>query len=304
VPSPAVVRAAEVLHHLAAHPRQRFTVSELAHALELPRATCNTVLLGLSLGGLVQRDPSLRYELAPACIVVGEAARAGRPALQGAASQAEKLARALSSATAVTILDRGEIRIAHVFDFGPPFGFRLRVGEVMGLVPPFGATFVAWEGAVAIRAWLQRAEPPLTGPETARYLAALDAVQRRGFSVTVVTARQPQLIDALQRFADQGDVDETRRARDHAVSQMTHSEYLAADIDPNALVRVAQVSAPVFDSDGDVVATIMLLGPAHDVTATELATLGRRVVQAATGASAGNNSLESLEGLGTRRSRQ
>ena len=32
-----------------------------------------------------------------------------------------------------------------VFDFGPAFGARARVGQSIPLVPPFGAVFVAWD---------------------------------------------------------------------------------------------------------------------------------------------------------------
>ena len=65
------------------------------------------------------------------------AARAANPALRAAAHHAEALARAQSSVTAVSIRDRDETRVSDVFDFGPPLGFRARVGEAIQLVPPF-----------------------------------------------------------------------------------------------------------------------------------------------------------------------
>lgn len=282
--SPAVVRAADLLHHLASHATQRFTVSELARQVGLPRATCDTLLLGLAERGFVRRDASLRYELGPACIVVGDAARTSNPALRAAAHHAEALARQQSSVAAVSIRDRGDTRVANVFDFGPPLGFRARVGEAIQLVPPFGASFVAWDDESGIRTWLERADPRLSSAETEHYREALDAVRRRGFSVTLVTARQPVLIEALERLADDRDLDAARRARDEAIRQMTHSEYLAADIDFAGTVRVAQVSSPVFESDGRVGASIMLLGPTHEVTAGEIAALGEEVARSAAAA--------------------
>src|SRR6478672_1405098 len=53
-PSPAVARASDLLHYLAQHPLRRFTVSELARDVGLPRATCDTLLLALAGGGFVR----------------------------------------------------------------------------------------------------------------------------------------------------------------------------------------------------------------------------------------------------------
>jgi len=282
-PSPAVVRATDLLHHLARHPTRRFTVSELARQVGVPRATCDTLLLGLAEGGFVRRDASLRYELGAACILVGDAARVANPALRAAAEQAEALAHARASVVAVSVRDQEETRVASVFDFGPPLGFRARVGEAIRLVPPFGASFVAWDDEAGIRRWLDRADPPLSRADERHYRAALEAVRRRGYSLTLVTARQPTLIEAFQRLADEGGND-ARRARDDAARHMAHTEYLATALDPDALVRVAQVSAPVFEPDGAVGASIMLLGPAHDLTAAEAEGLGGEVAAAAAAA--------------------
>jgi DNA-binding IclR family transcriptional regulator len=281
VPSPAVTRAGDLLAHLAAHPTRAFSVSELARRLDMPRATCASVLLGLVVRGFVRRDAELRYELGPACIVVGDAARAANPALRAAAVHGEALARAQSSVVAVTMRDGDETRVAHVFDFGPPFGLRPRAGDAIALVPPFGASFVAWDDEASIQSWLERAQPPLSPAEVARYLAALDAVRRRGYSVTVADDRQRDLAPALEKLLGGPDADDARRMRDDAIRQITHSEYLAADLDAEGTVRLIQVSAPVFQLAGEVAASVMLLGPGHDVSAAQIAVLGSLVVTAA-----------------------
>ncbi|HUJ64920.1 MAG TPA: helix-turn-helix domain-containing protein [Acidimicrobiales bacterium] len=281
VPSPAVVRASELLRHLASNPTEPLTVSELARRVGLPRATCDTLLLGLAIGGFVRRDGELRYELGPACMVVGDAARAAHPALRAAARQAEVLAQEISSVVAVTVRDREELRVADVFDFGPPLGFRARMGDAIELVPPFGASFVAWGDEDEIRLWLDRTDPPLSPAEAASYRSALEGVRRRGFSVTLVTARQPKLIKALKGVARGDNAGAARQERAEAARQMSHTEYLPPKVDFKGSVRVAQVSAPVFESDGEVEASIMLLGPAHDLTAEEIAKLGDRVARAA-----------------------
>lgn len=283
-PSPAVVRACEVLQHLGGQPLQHFSVSEVARAVGMPRATCDTVLRALTEQGFVRRNGHLRYALGPACIVIGDAARTASAALRAAAPHADALARALGAFSAVTIRDRDETRVTDVFDFGPALGFRARVGEAIQLVPPFGASFVAWDDEGMVATWLDRADPPLSPEEVARYRAALDTVRRRGYSVTLMTARQPTLIDALERLPEGGA--DARRERDEAVRQIAHSEYLPAEIDADATVRVAQISSPVFEPDGKVGASIMLLGPAHDVTIADIADLGTRVRDAADQATA------------------
>jgi DNA-binding IclR family transcriptional regulator len=164
IPSPAVLRACDLLTHLAAHPTQPFTVTELARHLAIPRATCDSLLLGLASSGFVRRDAELRYELGSACIVLGDAARAANPALRTAGVHAEALARAQQSVVAVTIRDGDETRVASVFDYGPAFGIRTRAGDAITLVPPFGASFVAWDDEAQVQAWLARATTPPSMP--------------------------------------------------------------------------------------------------------------------------------------------
>lgn len=280
-PSPAVVRAGDVLRHLAAHPTRQFTVSELARELGVPRATCNSLILGLAEGGFVQRISGSGYGLGPACIALGDAARVANPALRAASVHIEALARENACVGAVTIRYGQETRVASVFDFGPPFGVRPRAGEAIALVPPFGASFVAWDSETEIDEWLGRADPPLSPAEADRYRAALAAVRRRRYSITVATPRQPDLAGALERLVGQPDADETQRRRDQAIRFMTHSQYLAAEIDSDRTTRLTQISAPVFEPSGEVAASIMLLGPDHEVTADEIAALGALVVSAA-----------------------
>jgi DNA-binding IclR family transcriptional regulator len=90
------------------------------------------------------------------------------------------------------------------------------------------------------------------------------------------------LATALETLLTDGaTAEDSRRARDEAIRTVTHSEYLAAEVDPQGTTRLTQVSAPVFALDGGVAASIMLLGPSHDVSAAEIAQLGELVLTAA-----------------------
>ena len=142
--------------------------------------------------------------------------------------------------------DGNTARVAEVFDFGPLFAFRARVGQAIPLVPPFGAVFVAWSDDDA-EAWIARADATLEEGGRDRYRRSLDEIRRRGYSVSIRDTSRPGFAEAIETLTSAPDSDETRRSRDALVREMMRSGYLAADLDPAAAVRVGHVSAPVFD---------------------------------------------------------
>src|SRR5581483_2065115 len=212
-PSPAVLRACDVLDHLAAHPSEAFTVSELARSVGLARASCDSVLLALAERGLVHRGRDRRYSLGAACRALGDAAGAAGAPLAVLEPIADGLARATRSCVAISSASHGETRVEQVFDHGPAFGLRARVGESVPLVPPFGAVFVAWQGDAAIEAWLDRAGHGLGDRERSHLRAALAAARARGYCISVAGVR-PELVQMLEELA--GEVPDARRrdARD------------------------------------------------------------------------------------------
>jgi DNA-binding IclR family transcriptional regulator len=284
-PSPAVRRAGDLLGHLARHPTASFSVSELARVVDVPRATCDAILQALAEHGFVTRRADRRYEIGQGCIALGDAARAANPVLAAAAVEAEALARRTASCAAVCVREADEARVAEVFDFAPPFGVRTGVGQSIPIVPPFGAVFVAWDRGDAER-WLAQAESTLGELQLERCRRALDAVRRRGYSVTVATPRSPELIRALDVLAGTPDARDARDARDAIIRELQHSEYLAGELDDDAAIRLSQMSAPVFDRSGRTVAAVMLLGPDYELTTTELRALGEQLVAGAARATA------------------
>ncbi|WTW99491.1 helix-turn-helix domain-containing protein [Streptomycetaceae bacterium NBC_01309] len=278
VASPAVLRAVDILETLAAEPSEAMTVSEVARILDMPRASCHTVLLALAERGYAVRgDGDLRYRLGPACIAVGDAARSINSALAVTGHEAEALAKETGTCVGVSVHTGDEIRVVEVFDHGAPFAVRGHVGQAIRLAPPFGAGFVAWADDEGVEAWLDAASAPLDADARARYRAALDAIRARGYSVTVATPRNPELAEALAVLTNTPDAEEARRVRDEVVVELTHSEYLPTDLDGDRPVRMLQCSAPVFDVLGNVVAKIMVFGPNYDLTAAEVAVVGEQL---------------------------
>lgn len=292
-PSPAVGRGCTLLHRLALRPAEARSVSDLARELAMPRATCDSVLQALAEHGFVARDTDLRYRLGPACIGLGDAARAANTVVGAAAPLAAELARVLEASTAVSVREGGGSRVVEAFDHAPPFGARAEVGQAIPHTPPFGAVYVAWDTADA-EAWIERATPALSPTERTRYRAALAAVRQRGYSVTMASPRRADLAAALSALAsgtasapeDRSLTAAARRRRDEAIAELAHGEYLPAELDPVAGLRVSHMSAPVFDRTGTAVASILVVGPDFEITTDELDARARLLVDTAERATA------------------
>jgi DNA-binding IclR family transcriptional regulator len=305
-PSPAVLRAGDVLAELARYPGESFSVSELARRVGVPRATCDAILQALAQHRLVTRgDHDLRYELGPGTVSLGESARLANPTLRAARVEAERLARELGSSVAVCVRDGNAAWVAEVFDFGPIFARRTRVGQTIPLVPPFGAVFVAWSDADA-DGWLARADATLTPGERARYTHALHEVRRRGFSLSFAIQPRAGLAEAVETLASTPASDAARRSREALMREMLHSDYLADDFDVGTSVRVGQISAPIFDASGRVTTSLLMPGPEHEITGDELRALADRIKAAARRATrdAGGGRPEQREASGGATSRR
>ncbi|MVZ99818.1 helix-turn-helix domain-containing protein [Actinomadura sp. LD22] len=289
-PSPAVLRAGQLLWHMARRPSEAYSVSELARMAGIPRATCDSVLQALAEQGLVvRREPELRYQLGEFCVALGDAAREANPILSAASVEAEELARKLNACVAVSAPVADETRVMAVFDWGPPLGIRPRRGQSMPLVPPFGAVFVAWDDAEA-RTWLGRAGENLEDHQRDQWRRALAGIRRRGYVISLVNDRAENPVPDFEILLTTPDAEYALRQRDELVGLMQHTEYFAEEIDDDAAVRLSQISAPVFDSTGRAAASLMLMGPQHGLTGREVNALGRQVADAArrAGKSAGN----------------
>jgi len=278
-PSPAVLRACDVLAELARHPTERFSVSELARSVGAPRATCDAVLLALADRGLVHRSSDLRYSLGAACRVLGDAARAARAGLVAIEPLAEELARATSSCVVISSCDGTMTRVERTIDYVPGIAMRARVGESVPLAPPFGAVFVAWSDAT-IEEWLDRAGGALPEDERAHARAALAGVRQRGFAVSTDIVR-PELVNLLVELADALPDLSKLKTRDELIRGLAPSRYLPIDLPTDRPQRVAQITAPVFDSSGTVAYSLMILGPGYDLKPEEIARLGGQLLKAA-----------------------
>ncbi len=279
--SPAVGRACDVLELLAETPAEPQRLAVIARRLDMPRATCQTVLLALcDRGFVVRHEADISYSLGPACVRLGEAAALASPALAAAAEAVARVAAATGLAAAVIVRTGDAVQVAETIEGVDPFGPAVAAGLAVPLVAPFGAVFVAWADDDVLAAWFDRCDPPLTRTERQRYSRAVDAVRTRGYSVSVAPERRQDLLDVLTA-ADAGPGGRSAPARDQAVRALAHTEYLPATLDPDRTHRVTQISAPVRDHHGHVVLALMVVGPAYELAAVEIDALGARLLDAA-----------------------
>jgi DNA-binding IclR family transcriptional regulator len=259
----------------------------------VPRATCDAVLQALASHGLVtRREADGRYVLGPWSIALGEAARLANPVLAAAKVAADQLARAMQTCVAVSVREGSSIRVAEVVDFAPLLALRVRVGQTIPLIPPFGAVFVAWDDDAA--RWIGAAD---TKKERERYRRVLAKVRQCGYSVAGSTSGSSDF-EAIASLAGSSDEGSRIRDRDALLDEVMHSRYLTADLAEQPDVRVAQISAPVFDPEGKVTASLLVPGPQRLITAVEVGELADRITDAAMDATrhAGGHAPEGFPG--------
>ncbi|MFD0855366.1 hypothetical protein ACFQ07_24205, partial [Actinomadura adrarensis] len=153
-------------------------------------------------------------------------------------------------------------------------------GQSVPLVPPFGAVFVAWDETASAQ-WLARAGKPSSERKPEQWGKLLETIRRQGYSVSLADDRGSVPQADFDDLLTTADAEEARRRRDELVGMMQHGEYLAGEIDDNAVVRLTQISAPVFDATGRAAASLMLLGPQRELTGKELNVLAQQVAESA-----------------------
>jgi DNA-binding IclR family transcriptional regulator len=280
-PSPAVQRAGQVLWYLAEHPSETHTLAQLSRTLNIPRATCDSILQALTQQGFVsRRDRELGYQLGASCLALASAAQAANTVLSVANRQADQLARDLEACVVVSTVIAGEARAVAIFDRAPSTVLRTRVGQAIPLAPPFGVVFVAWDSTASER-WLQRGGEQPDSVDAQRWQQSLQFARRHGYSFSVYAPPAPQFGNVLDDLVLRPDSEPDQRVRDELIERLRHSEYLATEIDRDAEVQLLQVSAPVFDANGSVTASLMVLGSARPLGGTEMEDVAGRVVQAA-----------------------
>ena len=151
------------------------TLTELAADLGESQSTMVHVLAALtSAGYLVREQSDRRYHLGPALVEPGRVAADRYPGLAIARRHMSRLSQEFESPCYAFVRDRRWARLVH-YTWDPHHPVPpMKIGELIPLVPPLGAVFVAWAPAAQIDEWLA-ADPSLSD---GRGRAAADVARR------------------------------------------------------------------------------------------------------------------------------
>ncbi len=274
-PALAASRAIDLLNFMAAEPAQGYSLTELVRHLDLNPASCHALLDALTRDGYLDRHPRRRtYRLGPALVAIGSGALECHPAVAEARTQAAALAAALGLECLLTgRVGDMLIALSRAGRASPPVAV-LRVGQRIPMIPPIGTPFLAWADAATVAVWAARG----TG-DHARDVAALAAVRRRGYAVTLLGPAQARLGEAVSNLAD-APFAEDLQAGVPALIDALGNAYLLPDADADEAVHVGLISVPIFNSEGAVAYTLSLLGFPGPLRPAEIESLARRLMQA------------------------
>ena len=257
-PAPGAERSVAVLELLAAHPDERFTLSEVARRCDLNKATAHALLSTLTARGVLLRHPEeKRYSLGPVLVTIGEAARRGYTAVDFVGPSLRRLARDTGLWARAWVVDRDHIGV--VDDAGRPAGLAGSGPVRLPLVPPLGALGMAYADAATVEAWLARA-PAAEGAGAAA--AALPEIRRLGFVVTVATPEWRALTGSARRPL-QAVVDDDASPVRALLAAAAHQPLFLADL-TGASTPPAEITAPVFGRGGAVAMALSLTSVADE----------------------------------------
>jgi DNA-binding IclR family transcriptional regulator len=274
-----------ILELLAAHPDDRFTLSEVARRCSLNKATAHALLAALSQRSILLRHPDeKRYSLGPRLVAIGEAARRGYTAIDFAPAMLDRLS--VATARWSRAFARRDDRVMVVAQARVPADVDPLDPVTLPLMPPLGAVWMAWSDRPSVEAWLARtATAEAVGPSE----AALPAIRRDGYAVTRASpelrllSRPPQPAGPAPTGTSGGRhrrpvPDEVREL----LAAIGRQHLLLIDVDDAGSYQIADIAAPVFDASGTAALVVALSGLDDvELGGTEIRALGARVAATA-----------------------
>ena len=283
-PAPGADRSVAILELLAAHPGDRFTLSEVARRCSLNKATAHALLAALSQRGILLRHPDeKRYSLGPRLVEIGAAAQRGYTAIDFAPAALDRLSVATGRWSRA--FARREDRVTVVAQTHTPTDVDPLDPVTLPLTPPLGALWMAWSDRPSVEAWLARAAAAdAVGPAQ----AALPAIRRAGYAVTRASPElrllsRPVLPSGPVRGA--ADRRQRRPSPDEVralLAAIGRQHLLLTDADDAGTYRIADVAAAVFDASGTAALVVAVSGlDDGDLRGIEIRELGAHVAATA-----------------------
>jgi DNA-binding IclR family transcriptional regulator len=248
----SVERAVAIVEYLAAHPRETFSLSEIARRCGVPKPTAYKVLRTLQENGWVSRSPlDLRYGLGPTLIVIGRAAGEVRPEVNLVRPVLKELAAEFHCECMFSTAVADEILILESTDsVEPQAGSSFRRGARTPLVAPFGACFIAWQTPEEWHNWYAR-----SGLGDPLLVEQMDTILRetvkRGYVITFHTDFQDQLAEAVRLMPKDLTAQQIRTFLTQRLAGLSQITYLGGGMAGRpGTWMVESLQAPVFDVDG------------------------------------------------------
>jgi DNA-binding IclR family transcriptional regulator len=254
-PVPALDRAMNIFDLLSQKPLERLTLSEIARATGIHKATCASMLATMVSHGLVRRDDTRRYSIGSRLVNLGYSFTQRFPPLVVGRMDVLQFVARSGLSCAVIGREDDELVILDILGNAEPAHLQMRIGDRVPLVPPVGTIFKAWAGGDELSQWLEEMSREFGGTMSS-YESAVAALRARGFSLGGEHDINLELEDALQaarREGEDGRVLEValivaNKIRNYSVAEGTDAE------------PINSVIVPIFDADANVVATLNAFG--------------------------------------------
>lgn len=241
-------------------------------------ASCLAILGELTQHGYLCRHASRKtYWLGPALIAAGKAAAVANPILKRARTAAESLRTDLS--LPVLLSTRVDDEIVCVFSLPGADGRTagLRPGERVPLVPPVGASFIAWATLDEAENWIAR-RADADANHIAQWLReTLDLTRERGFHVTL---RRPDTEDVASMLARAASGDRTSDFYRQVAAFVEALDVAVAQpdlLDAEAAYDILLIASPIIDPDTSAIYNLCLGGFTEPLTGAAIAELGHRL---------------------------
>jgi DNA-binding IclR family transcriptional regulator len=261
---PALDRTVQILDLLSDRPLEPMTLSDIARATGIHKATCASMLNTLETYRMVHRDESRRYTIGSRFVALGNAYGRRYPGFVQGREELVKLAARTELSCAVIVREGEDLVILDMLGNSQPAHLQMRTGQRVPLVPPVGTIFKAWAGPDELADWIDRMQAGFGGERDA-YLGAVSALRARGFSLGGEHDLQLQLDEVSRAAARQADDRVLEVALIVADKIRNYSTAVDGDEPVNSVI------GPVFGPDGQVVMTVNLYGTLGSVRQRDLA---------------------------------
>ena len=265
---PALDRAVSIFELLAGRPQERLTLSEIARATGIHKATCSTMLATMVTHDLVHRDADRRYAIGGALVKLGYAFTSRYPPLVVGRNDVLQLVARLELSCGVLGREDDELVILDMIGNPEPAHLQMRIGDRVPLVPPVGTIYKAWADADEQGRWLDQMVRQFGGNRLG-YAAAVAALRARGFSLGGEHDFNLELEDALTRAQSEGEDDRVLEIALIVANKIRN--YISEEGDDAEPIN--SVIAPVFDSSARVIATLNVYGEFGKVRMSDLPTI-------------------------------